>query len=94
MSKFSKHREKPKWTPKEGALVVINANGCLMEISDIEDINGERRVSLEMDCGGYKIGNEKIPVRDVIDSIRSGIWRIVKDGPIEPEKILKQFKFI
>lgn len=94
MSRFSKHREKPKWKPKEGALVVINANGCLVEVGEIEDVRGERLVSLIMECGTLQLGTEKVPVRTVIESIRQGVWRIVKDGPIEPEKILKEFKFI
>ena len=94
MSKFSKHREKPKWKPKEGALVVINANGCLVEIGEIEDVKGERVVSLTMECDNYQLGTEKVPIRTIIDSIRNGSWKIVKDGPIDPEKILKSFKFL
>lgn len=94
MSKFSRYREKPNWKPKEGALVIINANGCLIEVGEIEDIKGERVVSLIMECGDYQLGTEKIPIRTLIDSIRNGTWRIVKDGPIEPEKILRDFKFI
>ena len=33
-------------------------------------------------------------VRDVVKNVRNGTWKIVKEGPIEPEKILKQFNFI
>jgi hypothetical protein len=91
MSRFSKHSEKPKWTPKEGSLVVINANGCLVELGEISDVNGERIVELSVD--GIN-GSSSVAVRHVIDYIRNGSWRIVKDGPIEPEKILKEFKFI
>ena len=91
MSKFSKYREKPKWNPKEGALVVINANGCLVELGEIRIVNGERIVELSVD--GVP-GSSSVAVRHVIDSIRGGLWRIVKDGPIEPEKILRDFKFI
>ena len=91
MGKFSKHREKPKWIPKEGALVVINANGCLVELGEVSDIRGERVVELSVD--GIA-GSSSVSVTHVIESIRNDTWRIVKDGPIEPEKILKEFKFI
>jgi len=91
MSKFSKHREKPKWVPKEGSLVVVNANGCLVEVGEIREVNGERLVKLiVVGIPGFS----STTVRNVIDNIRNGTWRIIKDGPIEPEKILKQFKFI
>jgi len=91
MSKFSKHREKPKWVPKEGALVVINANGCLVEIGEISEIRGERVVELSVDGVA---GSSSVAITHIIESIRNGHWRIVKDGPIEPEKILREFKFI
>ena len=91
MSKFSKYREKPKWNPKEGALVVINANGCLVEVGEFKELFGERLVRLSVDG---VTGSSWVKVTHVIDSIRNGSWRVVKDGPIEPEKILKEFKFI
>lgn len=94
MSKFSKYREKPKWKPKEGNLILINTNGCLMEVGGTEDIDGERKVSLNIDCGDYNLGVEMVPIRDLIQKVKNGEWKIVKDGPIEPEKILKQYKFI
>lgn len=91
MSKFSKHRGKPIWKPKEGSLVLINANNIMVECGEVKDINGERVVALMVD--GVR-GFENVPVRDVIESIRSGSWRIIKDGPIEPEKVLREFKFL
>lgn len=92
MSRFSKHREKPKWMPKEGSLVLINANGLLVEVGDFkEEIDGTRMVSLRVEG---VTGFSWIRVTTVIESVRNGSWRVVKDGPIEPEKILKQYKFI
>jgi acetylglutamate kinase len=91
MSRFSKHREKPKWKPKEGSLVVINANGVLVEVGEFKELEGERLVQLSVDG---VTGSSWVKVTHVIESIRSGSWRVVKDGPIEPEKILKEFKFI
>ena len=91
MSKFSKHSEKPKWIPREGALVVINSNGCLVEVGEIEDNRGERLVKLNVDG---VTGHTWVKVTHVIELIRNGTWRVAKDGPIEPEKILKEFKFI
>jgi acetylglutamate kinase len=91
MSRFSKHREKPKWKPKEGSLVVINANGVLVEVGEIKEVSGERLVQLSVDG---VTGSSWVKVTTVIESIRNGMWRVVKDGPIEPEKILKEFKFI
>jgi len=91
VSRFSKHREKPKWKPKEGSLVVVNANGYLVEVGEFTELGGERMVRLSVDG---VTGSSLVTVRHVIESIRNGSWRVVKDGPIEPEKILKEFKFI
>lgn len=92
MSKFSKHSEKPKWIPKEGALVVINANGVLVEVGEIVEVmGGERLVKLNVDG---VTNHTWVKVTHVIELIRNGTWRVAKDGPIEPEKILKEFKFI
>jgi hypothetical protein len=94
LSKFSKYRKKSKWSPKEGSLVLINANGCLMEVGSIKDVDGEKKVFLDMNCGDIRLGVEMVPIRHLIQKVRVGEWKIVKDGPIEPEKILKQYKFI
>ena len=89
MSRFSRHRDKPKWKPKEGALVVDTGDNNLIEIGEIHEIAGERWVWIT--DGTNKWRN---PVRNIIETIKNGSWRVVKDGPIEPEKILKQYKFI
>jgi hypothetical protein len=89
MSKFSIHSEKPKWKPKDGALLLSDGN-IMVEVGDIHSISGENWVWLLPDQGR----RFRIPVRDLVHTIRENKWRIIKDGPIEPEKILKQFKFI
>lgn len=89
MSKFSKHREKPKWKPREGSLVVKTGDNILIELGEIHEISGERWVWI---TDGYRTWRN--PVRDIVETIKNGSWRVVKDGPIEPEKILKDFKFL
>lgn len=94
MSKFSKHREKPKWKPKEGIMMLSNG-GAVFKLSDIFEQEGERVVNLIITHGDEEIDvYPPWPVRDVVEQVRNGTWKIVKDGPIEPEKILKQFNFI
>ena len=94
MSKFSKHREKPTIKPKEGILIVSNG-GAVFKLGPIFEEEGQRVVTLTIEHE-----NEDVevyppwPVRDVIEHVRNGTWKIVKEGPIEPEKILKQFNFI
>jgi len=89
VSRFSKHREKPKWKPKEGALVVETGDNVLIELGEIHEISGERWVWITDGTNTWRN-----PVRHVIETIKEGGWRVVKDGPIEPEKILRDFKFI
>jgi hypothetical protein len=94
LSKFSKHREKPKWKPKEGIMMLSNG-GAVFKLSDIFEQEGERVVNLIITHGDEEIDvYPPWPVRDVVEQVRNGTWKIVKDGPIEPEKILKQFNFI
>lgn len=94
MSKFSKHREKPKWKPKEGIMMLSNG-GAVFKLSDIFEQDGERVVNLIITHGDEEVDvYPPWPVRDVVEQVRNGTWKIVKDGPIEPEKILKQFNFI
>lgn len=89
MSKFSKHREKPTMKPKEGVLLVSD-NGVIFELSTIFEENGQRMVTVIIN----DINDHPYPVREVVEHVRNGTWKIVKEGPIEPEKILKQFNFI
>lgn len=89
MSRFSRHREKPKWKPKEGALVVDTGDDVLIEVGEIHEIAGERWVWVTDGRNQWRM-----LVRHIIKTIEGGSWRVVKDGPIEPEKILKQYKFI
>lgn len=94
MSKFSKHRQKPKWKPKEGVIILSNG-GAVFKLSDIFEQEGERVVNLIITHGDEEIDvYPPWPVRDIVEQVRNGTWKIVKDGPIEPEKILKQFNFI
>ncbi len=94
MSKFSKHREKPKWKPKEGVMMLSNG-GAVFKLSQIFELEGERVVTLTMTHEDEDVEiYPPYPVRDVVQYVRNGTWKIVKDGPIEPEKILKQFNFI
>jgi hypothetical protein len=94
MSKFSKYRQKSKWGPKEGVMMLSNG-GSVFKLSKIFELEGERVVTLTMTHEDEEVEvYPPYPVRDVIQYIRNGTWKIVKDGPIEPEKILKQFNFI
>jgi hypothetical protein len=94
LSKFSKHRQKPKWKPKEGVIILSNG-GAVFKLSDIFEQEGERVVNLIITHGDEEIDvYPPWPVRDIVEQVRNGTWKIVKDGPIEPEKILKQFNFI
>ena len=94
MSKFSRHRQKPKWKPKEGVIILSNG-GAVFKLSDIFEQEGERVVNLIITHGDEEIDvYPPWPVRDIVEQVRNGTWKIVKDGPIEPEKILKQFNFI
>lgn len=94
MSKFSKNREKPTIKPKEGVIMVSNG-GAIFKLGPIFEEEGQRMVALTIEHEGQYI--EVYPpyaVRDVVKNVRNGTWKIVKEGPIEPEKILKQFNFI
>jgi hypothetical protein len=94
LSKFSKHREKPKWKPKKGVMMLSNG-GAIFKLSGISELEGERVVTLIITHGDEDIEvYPPYPVRTVVEYVRNGTWKIVKDGPIEPEKILKQFNFI
>ena len=93
MSRFSKHRQKPKWIPKNGSLVLVT-DSHIVEVGEIHDIKGERWVWVKHEDLPQPDNQWRIPVRDLVDMVLKGDWRIVKDGPIEPEKILKQYKFI
>ena len=80
--------------PKEGILMVSN-NGIMFKLGPIFEQEGQRMVQLTMDLGGTDAEvPPPIAVRHVVEYVRNGTWKIVKDGPIEPEKILKQFNFI
>ena len=94
MSKFSKNREKPTIKPKEGVIMVSNG-GAIFKLGPIFEEEGQSMVALTIEHEGQYI--EVYPpyaVRDVVKNVRNGTWKIVKEGPIEPEKILKQFNFI
>lgn len=94
MSKFSKNREKPTIKPKEGVIMVSNG-GAIFKLGPIFEEEGQRMVALTIEHEGQYI--EVYPpyaVRDVVKNVRNGTWKIIKEGPIEPEKILKQFNFI
>lgn len=94
MSKFSKNREKPTIKPKEGVIMVSNG-GAIFKLGPIFEEEGQRMVALTIEHEGQYI--EVYPpyaVRDVVKNVRNGTWKIVKEGPIEPEKILKQFNII
>lgn len=93
MSKFSKHSEKPKWVPKKGSLVLATESHIL-EVGEIHEINGERWVWLKHGDLPQIDNQWRVPVRELISMVLNGSWRIIKDGPIEPEKTLKQFNFI
>lgn len=87
MSKFTKYNKKSK-NLKEG-LVITSEEGINFKLSQVFEKESEKRVIIST----HEI-EMILPVRDVVENIRKGRWKIVKDGPIEPEKILKQFKFI
>lgn len=94
MSKFSKNREKPTIKPKEGIIIISNA-GSIFKLGPIFEEEGQRMVTLTIEHEGQYIEvYPPYPVRDVVKNVRNGTWKIVKEGPIEPEKILKQFNFI
>ncbi len=90
MSKFNKYSKKPNKVPKKGFVLVSNAN-LIFELGDIFEKEGERVVNLIVNNIEVE---PPFPVRDVIQNIRNGTWLVIKDGPIEPEKFLKQFNFI
>jgi len=94
MSKLSKYGKKPTVKPKEGIMMISNG-GAVFKLSSIFEQNCEKMVTLTIEHEGQDV--EVYPpyaVRDVVENVRNGTWKIVKEGPIEPEKILKQFKFI
>lgn len=94
MSKLSRYREKPKWRPKEGVIMLSNG-GASFKLSSIFELESERVVTLTITHGDEEVEvYPPYPVRTVVENVRNGTWKIVKDGPIEPEKILKQFNFI
>ena len=94
MSKFSKHREKPSKLPKEGILLISNG-GAVFKVDEIFEHEGQKMVMLTIEHEGEDVEvYPPFPVRDFVQNIRNKTWTIVKDGPIEPEKILKQYKFI
>ena len=94
MGKLSKHNKKPTSLPKEGILMVSNG-GAIFKISEIFEEEGQRLVRLTIEHEGEDVEvYPPYPVRDFVENIRNKTWSIIKDGPIEPEKILKQFKFI
>lgn len=75
--------------PKEGILMVSN-NGVMFELGSIFEQEGQRMVTVFIN----DTADHPYPVREVVEHVRNGTWKIVKEGPIEPEKILKQFNFI
>jgi hypothetical protein len=91
--------------PKEGILMVSNGGAVFkglfishhrfIKLGPIFEEEGERVLTLTIEHE-----NEDVevyppwPVRVVIEQVRNGTWKIIKEGPIEPEKILKQFNFI
>ena len=90
----SKIQTKPTIKPKEGVIMVSNG-GAIFKLGPIFEEEGQRMVALTIEHEGQYI--EVYPpyaVRDVVKNVRNGTWKIVKEGPIEPEKILKQFNFI
>lgn len=104
LSKFSKNREKPTIKPKEGVIMVSNG-GAIFKLGPIFEEEGQRMVTLielPPELFRWTIEHEgqyievypHYAVRDVVKNVRNGTWKIVKEGPIEPEKILKQFNFI
>jgi len=94
MSKFSKHREKPKWLPKEGVIMFSNG-GSTFKLSQIFELEGERVVTLIITNEDEEVEvYPPYPIRTVIENIKNGTWKIIKDGPIDPERVLKEFKFI
>jgi len=94
LSKLSRYRKKPKWNPKEGIIMLSNG-GASFKLSHIFELEGERVVTLIITHGDEEVDvYPPWPVRDIIEQVRNGTWKIIKNGPIEPEKILKQFNFI
>lgn len=94
MSKLSKYGKKPTIKPKEGIIMISN-NDIVFKLGPIFEQEGQRMVQMTMDFNGIDVEvPPPIAVRHVVEYVRNGTWKIVKDGPIEPEKILKQFKFI
>lgn len=97
---MGRHDQKPKSLPKEGIMIVSNLFnttifGNIFKVDKIFEHEGQKMVTLsaKQENGTVEIYTP-FPVRYFVQNIRNKTWVIIKDGPVEPEKILKQFKFI